>query len=94
VWAYLKDVLDKLLGGSTDYDSLPAGIWKQSHPDSVRNYRSEERRDTAIDFDRRVRGSHFHVGHLHSRQAFGTPNSFARVLSPSRKLGVALGTWQ
>ena len=47
VWAYLKDVLDTLLAKSTDYDSLRADIWKQSHPDSVRNYRSEERRDTA-----------------------------------------------
>lgn len=47
VWAYLKDVLDKLLAGSTDYDSLRADIWKQSHPESVRTYRSEERRDTA-----------------------------------------------
>lgn len=47
VWAYLKDVLDKLLAGSTDYESLRADLWKQSHPESVRTYRSEERRDTA-----------------------------------------------
>lgn len=47
VWAYLKDALDKLLAGSTDYASLRADIWKQSHPESVRTYRSEERRDTA-----------------------------------------------
>ncbi len=47
VWAYLKDALDKLLAGSTDYESLRADIWKQSHPESVRTYRSEERRDTA-----------------------------------------------
>ena len=44
VWAYLKDVLNKLLAGSTDYESLRADLWKQSHPESVR---SEERRDTA-----------------------------------------------
>lgn len=47
VWDYLKDVVDKLLAGSTDYDSLRADIGKQSHPDSVRTYRSEEHRDTA-----------------------------------------------
>ncbi len=47
VWAYLKDVLNKLLAGSTDYESLRADLWKQSHPESVRTYRSEERRDTA-----------------------------------------------
>jgi transposase len=47
VWAYLKDVLDQLLAGSTDYESLRADVWKQSHPQSVRTYRTEERRDTA-----------------------------------------------
>jgi transposase len=47
VWAYLKDVLDDLLSGSTDYESLRADVWKQSHPQFVRTYRSEERRDTA-----------------------------------------------
>lgn len=47
VWAYLKDVLDELLSGSTDYESLRADVWKQSHPQFVRTYRSDERRDTA-----------------------------------------------
>ena len=47
VWAYVKDVLDQLLGGSTDYHSLRADVWKQSHPESVRNYRADERRDAA-----------------------------------------------
>jgi hypothetical protein len=47
VWAYLKDLLDQLLAGSTDYHSLRADIWKQSHPEAVRTYRSEERRDQA-----------------------------------------------
>jgi transposase len=45
--AYVKDVLDQLLRGSTDYHSLRADVWKQSHPDSIRTYRADERRDAA-----------------------------------------------
>ena len=47
VWAYVKDVLDRLLAGSTDYESLRPDIWRQTHPDSIRHYRVEERRDRA-----------------------------------------------
>ena len=47
VWAYLKDVLDQLLAGSTDYHALRADVWKQTHPDQVRTYRAEERRERA-----------------------------------------------
>lgn len=47
VWAYVKDVLDQLLGGATDYASLRPDIWRQSHPESIRQYRVEERRDRA-----------------------------------------------
>ncbi len=47
VWAYLKDVLDQLLAGSTDYRALQADVWKQSHPEHIRAYRAEERRDRA-----------------------------------------------
>ena len=47
VWMYLKDALDQLLAGSTDYESLRADVWKQSHPEAVRTYRSDKRRDTA-----------------------------------------------
>ena len=47
VWAYINDVLGQLLSGSTDYASLRADIWKQSHPESTRNYRRDERRDAA-----------------------------------------------
>ena len=44
---YLKDVLDQLLAGCTDYHRLPPDVWKQSHPEAVRQYRVEERRDKA-----------------------------------------------
>jgi transposase len=47
VWAYINDVLGQLLSGSTDYASLRADVWKQSHPESIRHYRSDERRDAA-----------------------------------------------
>jgi len=47
VWAYVKDVLDQLLAGSTDYHSLLPDVWKQSHPEAIREYRVEERRDKA-----------------------------------------------
>ena len=47
VRAYVKDVLDQLLTGSTDYHSLRADVWKGSHPNDVRTYRADERRDAA-----------------------------------------------
>jgi transposase len=47
VWAYIKDVLDQLLAGSTDYHALRADVWKQSHPEAIRTYRTAERRDRA-----------------------------------------------
>jgi hypothetical protein len=47
VGVYLKDVLDQLLAGATDYDRLLPDVWKQSHPEAVRQYRVAERRDKA-----------------------------------------------
>jgi transposase len=47
VWAYLNDVLTRLLAGETDYEVLRPDIWRQSHPEAVREYRTEERRDRA-----------------------------------------------
>lgn len=48
VWVYLKDVLDKILAGSTDWESLRADRWKETHSAAVRTHREEERRD-AVD---------------------------------------------
>jgi len=53
VWSYLQDVLDQILAGCTDWESLRADRWKEQHPEAVRTYRVEERRD-AVD-RRRVR---------------------------------------
>lgn len=47
VWVYVKDVLDQLLAGSTDYQRLLPDIWKQRRPEAIRAYRVEERRDKA-----------------------------------------------
>jgi hypothetical protein len=47
VWAYVKDLLDQLLAGCTDYASLRPDAWKQSHPEAIRHYRTIERRDRA-----------------------------------------------
>jgi transposase len=47
VWAYVKEVLDRLLAGSTDYASLRPDRWATSHPEHIRTYRTDERRDRA-----------------------------------------------
>ena len=47
VWAYLKDVLDRLLAGETDYAALRPDAWRQMHPEAIREYRVTERRDRA-----------------------------------------------
>lgn len=47
VWAYLKDVLDRLLAGDTDYAALRPDVWRQAHPEAIREYRVTERRDRA-----------------------------------------------
>jgi transposase len=45
VYCYIKAVLDALLAGSTDYAALRPDVWAQAHPEAIRNYRKEERRD-------------------------------------------------
>jgi transposase len=53
VWAYIKDVLDQLLAGSTDYHALRPDIWRSHHPEAIRTYRVKERRDRATRKHRR-----------------------------------------
>lgn len=45
VYAYLKAVLEALLAGSTDYDSLRPDRWAAAHPAALRAYRQQERRE-------------------------------------------------
>jgi hypothetical protein len=47
VWAFVKGVLDQLLAGVTDYHSLLPHVWKESHPEAIRTYRTQERRNRA-----------------------------------------------
>ena len=47
VWAYIKDILDRLLAGETDYAALRPDTWRQAHPEAIREYRVTERRDRA-----------------------------------------------
>ncbi len=47
VWRYVKDVLEQLLSGSTDYTALLPWNWGAAHPESIRQYRIEERTDRA-----------------------------------------------
>ena len=47
VRAYLDDVLRRALTGETDWSALAPHAWKQAHPESVRQYRQEERRQSA-----------------------------------------------
>lgn len=47
VWAYVKDLLDQLLAGSTDYAALRPDHWGAQHPESIRTYRQDERRNRA-----------------------------------------------
>jgi len=47
VWRYVKDVLDQLLAGVTDYEPLLPWNWAAQHPEAIRQYRVQERKDRA-----------------------------------------------
>ena len=47
VWAYINDVLVRLLAGETDYAALRPDVWRETHPEAIREYRVIERRDRA-----------------------------------------------
>ena len=48
VWAYVDDVLKRLLAGETDYEPLLPWNWAAAHPKSIRTYREQERQDKQI----------------------------------------------
>jgi hypothetical protein len=48
VWAYVTDVLKRLLAGETEYEPLLPWNWAASHPESIRVYREKERKDREI----------------------------------------------
>ena len=47
VRAYLDDVLRRALAGATDWSNLTPHAWKSEHPESIRQYRHDERRQAA-----------------------------------------------
>ena len=47
VHAYLDDVLRRALAGETDWSALSPPAWRDSHPESIRDYRQDERRQAA-----------------------------------------------
>jgi len=44
VWAYVNDILKRLLAGETDYEPMLPWNWATTHPESIREFRQEERR--------------------------------------------------
>ena len=48
VWAYVDDVLKRLLAGETEYEPMLPWNWAASHPESIRVYREKERKDREI----------------------------------------------
>jgi transposase len=49
VWAYLRDVLERIAKGEDDLDELLPDVWKTKHPEHVRDFRAEERQQRADD---------------------------------------------
>ena len=41
VWAYVKEVLDRLLAGDRDYAALRPDRWAAEHPQHIRDYRAD-----------------------------------------------------
>jgi len=56
VAAYLDDILRRALAGDTDWSAMAPHHWKLGHPESIRIYRQEERRQ-ASDRKRQRRAS-------------------------------------
>jgi transposase len=48
VWAYVNDILKRLLAGETDYEPMLPWNWAAAHPGSIREFRRDERRDREV----------------------------------------------
>jgi transposase len=44
VWAYVNDILKRLLAGETDYEPMLPWNWAATHPEHIREFRQQERR--------------------------------------------------
>jgi len=47
VHMYMEDVITHLNRGTAKPEQLLPDVWKVSHPEAIRSYREEERRDKA-----------------------------------------------
>jgi transposase len=56
VWAYLRDVLERLATGGVELASLLPDAWAKSHPESIRDFRGHERE--ALATAKRARREH------------------------------------
>jgi transposase len=43
VWAYLRDVMERLARGESDLANLLPDVWAAAHPEAIRTYRGRER---------------------------------------------------
>jgi transposase len=48
VWAYLRDVLERLAAGTAELEQLLPDAWAAAHPGSIRTYRGREREARAL----------------------------------------------
>ena len=48
VWAYVNDILKRLLAGETNYEPMLPWNWAQEHPQCIREFRQEERRQRDV----------------------------------------------
>jgi transposase len=48
IWAYLRDILERLASGGVELSSLLPDEWAQSHPASVHEFRRQEREGRAV----------------------------------------------
>ena len=47
VWAYLRDVLERLARDTADLEALLPDVWKAAHPEHVRTFREQEKQERA-----------------------------------------------
>jgi hypothetical protein len=48
VSVYLESLITHQLRGTAKLEELPPDLWRANHPEAVREYREQERRDKAV----------------------------------------------
>ena len=48
VWAYVNDILKRLLAGETNYEPMLPWNWAEEHPECIREFRKEERSEREV----------------------------------------------